>query len=474
VSIFGVLKAGATYVPLDATAPMHRLRLVLRDCAIRHLIAWAPDTDLGNASRAPLVPPCPLDLLIAAGPGSIHNLREFAARTRVEWEAALSSGRDRTHDIADVAPIESDLAYILYTSGSTGAPKGVMISHAAALAFVRWASAKFEVTQSDRLANHAPLHFDLSVFDIFAAVLAGACICPVPGEVAPFPAQLAKWVRDEGISIWYSVPSALTLLALRGGLRKVSLPDLRLILFAGEVFPLKHLRSLADLLPDPRLFNLYGPTETNVCTYYEVDRRELGQRTVPLPIGRACENTDVFALNEGGGPVQRIGELGELLVRGPTLAHGYWGQPQLTSQRFVQNPRHTTFADTVYRTGDMVSLDADGNYLFMGRVDHQVKSRGYRIELGDVESALHDHPFVREAVVLALPDELAGNRLEAFVSLVDGVSAPSSALQQHCAERLPGYMIPERIHMRAELPRTATGKVDRSALLAAAANEGRA
>jgi acyl-coenzyme A synthetase/AMP-(fatty) acid ligase len=122
----------------------------------------------------------------------------------------------------------------------------------------------------------------------------------------------------------------------------------------------------------------------------------------------------------------------------------------------------------------MVSLDADGNYLFMGRVDHQVKSRGYRIELGDVESALHDHPFVREAVVLALPDELAGNRLEAFVSLVDGVSAPSSALQQHCAERLPGYMIPERIHMRAELPRTATGKVDRSALLAAAANEGRA
>jgi len=251
------------------------------------------------------------------------------------------------------------------------------------------------------------------------------------------------------------------LLALHGRLGRWPFRSLRFVLFAGEVFPLKHLQSLVASLPGPRYFNLYGPTETNVCTFHEVDRAALAARTTPIPIGFTCENMGTFALLETGERIERPGQTGELLVRGSGVAMGYWGRPERTEQGFVQNPLEPAIRDIAYRTGDLVTLDANGEYLYLGRVDHQIKSRGYRIELGEIESALVDHPLVREAVAIAVPDDLVGNRIKAVVALIDDATVPASELQAHCARRLPRYMIPELIAFRSELPRTLNGKIDR-------------
>jgi amino acid adenylation domain-containing protein len=355
--------------------------------------------------------------------------------------------------------IDLDLAYILYTSGSTGDPKGVMLSHRNALTFVDWATARLGVEASDRLSSHAPLHFDLSIFDLFAAASAGAAVDLVPAETSVFPTAVASFIADRGITIWYSVPSVLSMLALRGGLEPGALPQLRTVLFAGEVFPVPYLRRLMRTLPHARFLNLYGPTETNVCTYYEVPPLD-DERVVPIPIGRAIDNVEVFAVGEDGERVPD-GEVGELWVRGSSVMCGYWGDPTRTDRSLVGwNVGHGP-GDPAYRTGDLVRRDAQGDYEFLGRRDSQIKSRGYRIELGDVEAALYAHPTVVECAVTAVPDELVTNRLKAYVVLREEGTAAD--VLRVCGERVPPYMVPD-LEVREQLPRTSTGKIDRRAL----------
>jgi acyl-coenzyme A synthetase/AMP-(fatty) acid ligase len=288
----------------------------------------------------------------------------------------------------------------------------------------------------------------------------------VPEDVAVFPGRLASWIEEQAITIWYSVPSALVYLLLHGELATRHLDHLRLVLFAGEVFPMKYLRQLADVLPGVDLYNLYGPTETNVCTYHRVDRFRLaGQER--LPIGRACENTETLALDADGRPVAP-GETGELFVRGPSVTPGYWGDPVKTQRALVPNGLQPQLGERLYRTGDLVILDEHGEYLFLGRRDNQVKSRGYRIELGDIEAALYAHPAVQEAAVIAIPDVELGSRLRGFVALRGGETLTAAALQQHCARIVPRYMVPEAIELRSSLPKTSTGKTDRTKLAAEA------
>jgi len=332
------------------------------------------------------------------------------------------------------------------------------------LTFIDWGVETFGVGAEDRLSNHAPFHFDLSVFDVYVALASGACVVMVPDQVAMFPGALAKWINDERISVWYSVPSALVRMLLHGQLDRWEYQQLRTVLFAGEVFPQKYLRDVMRVLAKAEFYNLYGPTETNVCTYYQVPR-DLDADATSIPIGKACANQEVFAVDTDGR-LTGVGDEGELLVRGGTVMAGYWGLPEKTSQVLVRNHLQAAFDDRVYRTGDIVRLADDGNYYFVGRRDHMVKSRGYRIELGEIEQALHQHEKVKEAAVVPIPDEEIGARLQAFVAPADGHVLSPDELNAFCLTRLPVYMVPEAFHVRSELPKTSTGKTDRQALLA--------
>jgi amino acid adenylation domain-containing protein len=464
VALFGVLKAGACYVPLDPKSPATRLSAIMTDSAITVVLADQA-TAHQAAALAGRVPR--LRTVIVTGPhwgkGAPPGPADGAAASGPEvvpWDAVLAEAAGA---LDAVASVETDLAYILYTSGSTGTPKGVMISHRASLTFVDWSVGCTGLGEQDRVSCPAPLNFDLSVFDIFATLKAGACMVVVPEVTVMFPSKLAQWLETEQISFWYSVPSVLTMLATYGNLRGHDHRRLRAVIFAGEVFPAKHLSTLMAELPGPRYLNWYGPTETNVCTWYEVPPG--AELTAPVPIGKGCANTEVFAVTSDGHRVAKPGEEGELCARGPGLMSGYWGDTEKTRQTLVANPFQPAYDELAYRTGDLVTLDDEGNFLYLGRRDGMVKTRGYRVELGEVETAIYAHPAVREAVVLAVPDEMLGSRLRAIVC-ADGDGLTREEFIEHCRRHLPAYMVPDMVEFREALPRNSNGKVDR-ALLAA-------
>jgi amino acid adenylation domain-containing protein len=452
VAMFGVLKAGGVYVALDPEAPAQRVEYIIQNCGMRGLVTSAEKLTELNPQEIPS-----LEFSVLSNQKTNQKAVPVAAN-QIPWSALASfPGSDPP---LPLQPTTLDLAYIIYTSGSTGRPKGVMLTHQNALTFIQWCADEFQVVPEDHLSNHAPLHFDLSVFDVYNAIEAGACTYMIPEDVQLFPASLARFIVTQEISIWYSVPSALVFLILHGKLDSLHLSKLRTILFAGEVFPMKYLRQLAAMVPHAALYNLYGPTETNVCTYYPVDRAAL-ESLDRLPIGRACANTEVFAVDDNDGVISEPGREGELYVRGPSVTPGYWADPEKTHKMVVPNRFQLHFEEKAYRTGDLVRFRADGDYDFLGRRDNQIKSRGYRIELGEIEAVLLAHADVREAAVLAIPDEEIGARLRAFVTLHNGTGLTNAALTEHCASKLPQYMIPERIDLRKVLPKTSTGKIDR-------------
>ncbi|MGH9244214.1 MAG: amino acid adenylation domain-containing protein [Acidimicrobiales bacterium] len=451
--IYGVLKAGAAYVPIDAQAPAERAAYIAQNCEVRALL-----TARAHAGAWPII--------ADRAPGMKHLVVLDAdggdVADHADVGSATVSGADAVAAQEPMAPgvttIDQDVAYVLYTSGSTGEPKGVTLTHRNAMAFVEWAAAEFAVGPADRLSSHAPFHFDLSIFDLFAAAWGAAPVVLVPHRASLFPIEVARFIRGTDITIWYSVPSILSALTARGGVAQGDFPELRTILFAGEVFPPKYLRALMGLLPDVRFANLYGPTETNVCTWYDVP--PLGDDvTEPVPIGRTVANDETFVVTQDGRRAAR-GEVGELYVRGATVMRGYWGDPERTARSLVPDPFAADFADPVYRTGDLVREDADGNLHYLGRRDNQIKSRGYRIELGEIETALNAHPAVHECAVVAVPDELITNSIRAYIV----GPADEQELIGFCRQRIPKYMIPQQFVWRDVLPKTSTGKIDRLAL----------
>jgi amino acid adenylation domain-containing protein len=449
IAIFAILKTGAAYVPIDPRAPAQRAALIIDNCRLKGLVT--------TGDRLTRLKPA-----ITTMPDCVVLVDETALDNSIGWADVLKA---TDSPFASPTLSDSDLAYILYTSGSTGVPKGVMISHRAALSFVTWAVQYFRLRNDDRLANHAPLHFDLSIFDIFAAVAAAATTVLLPYGIGIIPRSLADWIQSSKITVWYSVPSALVQLTLHGALERHAYEKLRLVLFAGEVFPVAHLRRLMGLVPRAAYFNLYGPTETNVCTIHSVIQAP--QQDIPIPIGQACANCELIVLGEDGQPVAP-GLIGELYVGGPSLMDGYWQRPEETRAALIDHPLHPDSLGRIYRTGDLVRVDDSGNLHFIGRRDSQVKSRGYRIELGDIEAVLCHHPSVAEAVVIARPHEEFGCILHAVISVHEHGATNRAELAAYCASRLPSYMVPANFEFRESLPKTSSGKLDRRALQAGA------
>ncbi|MDT7041547.1 amino acid adenylation domain-containing protein [Candidatus Nitronereus thalassa] len=461
IATFGVLKSGAVYVPIDPSAPAQRLSYILNNCGIKILLS-TPEK-LKNIEEIVADSHSLQSVILMANCKQGKEIPLKGILQIIPW-SVVQSKSDR--QVMCTESIDGDLAYILYTSGSTGHPKGVMVSHRAIFTFLNWCYEKFSITENDRIPFHAPLHFDLSTFEIFVTIMAGGTIIIVPENLSVFPVQLVELLESEKITVVYLVPSILSMMVNYGELDTHDLTRVRMVLFAGEVFPIKYLRKLTEKLTRAEFYNLYGPTETNVCTYYKVQGRDVypDQRR-PLPIGIACENIEVFAVNDDGQKVTKPGERGELWVRGACLAHGYWGDLEKTTQRFINNSFQENFTDLAYKTGDIVMLDQDGvNWEFIGRNDHMVKSRGYRIELGEIESALYHYPGVKEVAVVAIPDELIGNRLKAYVVPMDGTELAGKEIETHCWKCLPRYMIPESIELCQDLPKTSTGKINRPLL----------
>jgi len=359
-----------------------------------------------------------------------------------------------------------DLAYILFTSGSTGQSKGVMLSHANAFTFLDWCQETLGPwADDDRFSSHAPFHFDLSVFDLFVSCRNAATLVLIGESLAKEPELLGEILAAGRISVWYSAPSILALLTRHGRLDRPGSAAPRLVLFAGEVFPVGPLRRLRQLWPAARLWNLYGPTETNVCTAHPIPAAIPDDRTEPYPIGTVCPPLRARVVDEEGQDVP-AGALGELVIAGPGVMRGYFGQPELTACAFFIDAEELRW----YRTGDLVVDDGAGCYQFHGRRDRMVKKRGYRIELGEIESALYRHDSVDRAAVVARADE-SGVSIAAFVALKPDQKRSIIAMKRHCTVYLPNYMVPDTITFMSSLPATSTDKVDYQRLGAMAADQ---
>jgi amino acid adenylation domain-containing protein len=453
-AILGTMAAGAAYVPLDPRAPWRRCRTIAEDCGFAAIVA---DQRRLASLGSFLEGLSPRKVILDAPEDAIASTH---LPVNLPVDGFANSAARKLVQLPEPSP--EDLAYILYTSGSTGTPKGVMHTHASGLAFTQWVQRRFSIRADDVFSSHAPFHFDLSISDLYASLGSGASlrlISSLEGMLAP---HLVKLITESKMTVWYSVPSILVSMLNAGEIEKRGLSTLRILFFAGEVFPTPQLRRLRRALPKVGLFNLFGPTETNVCTYYEVpDIPE--DRTAPISIGRACEHMETFALNDAGDVVGE-GVEGVLWAKGDNLMSGYWNDPKRTAATLVPDPRKG-LNGLAYCTGDYVKLQPDGNYEFLGRRDHMVKTRGFRVELGEIESVLSGHPDVLEAIAVPIPDPVIGNRIVASVVPRAGKSPDANQLRAHCSRFLSTYMVPEQIEIRSCMALTSTGKTDRQLLL---------
>ncbi len=434
--LLGIMRCGAAYVPVDPASPPERNRTIFEDGGVRAILL--DDRTAGS---------------IDGVPGAVRIVEPPEV---VEGGPAL------------VAPAPDDLAYILYTSGSTGRPKGVCLEHRHATSFIDWCVRTLRCGPEDRCSSHAPFHFDLSILDLWMPLASGGSVVLIDEALAKDPRGLPGVIAERGITIWYSVPSILSLMATHGRLDEQPHDTLRIVCFAGEVFPLPGLRALRSAWPEPEFWNLYGPTETNVCTAYRLPAAIEETRTEPFPIGPACDHCEIRLVDDEGAEVSP-GTTGRILCRGGPVMRTYWGRRPEEIEAFVRLPDDPDGA-AWYDTGDLGSMDDAGDIVFHGRRDRMVKRHGYRIELGEIEAGLGRAPEIAEAAVWSEVVEGA-TVIHAAVAAVAGETLSIIRLRGHCGRALPPYMAPDRFHVMTALPRTSTGKIDYPALRAATASD---
>ena len=454
VAMLGALKADASYVPMDPASPAARQARVLEvsDCRCI-LAAGLVGQNLRDTLAAATLTQRPmigwLDEDVPPETDPVFTLRDLAAYPETPPAYANTDG---------------DVAHILFTSGSTGIPKGVMITHASVAHLIRWARAYFGIAPADRISQHPPLRFDVSTFDVFGTLWAGAELHLVPPELNLLPHKLAQFIREARLTQWFSVPSVLNLMANFDVVRQDDFPALRRVLFAGEVLPTPTLIHWMRRLPHVQFTNHYAPTETTiVSSYYTVPRCPADERE-PIPIGTACVGEELMVLDEQLRPVAP-GDIGDLYVRGVGVSPGYWRDLEKTRSVFLPWRDGAGPYDRIYRTGDLASRGADGLFYYVGRADTQIKNRGYRIELGEIEAALHSLPGLQESAVVAVKSEGFEGWLIccAYVPASNNGVSPES-LRKGLAGLVPGYMLPARWMRFDVLPKNDNGKIDRPRL----------
>lgn len=411
VAQFAILKAGAAYIPIDASAPIERNYLIIEDCEAKAIII---DKTFYESFK-----------------------NNYSIATELDNGLLLLKSKN-----VNLKQSPNDLAYILYTSGSTGKPKGVMHSNSAALAFINWCTNTFSPTHKDCFSSHAPFHFDLSIFDLFVSIKHGAKLILIEEKVAKQPLLLAQLISEKQITIWYSTPTILNLLATYGKMHKHKYDSLRLVLFAGEVFPINQFLTIKQYWSSPEYYNLYGPTETNVCTYYKIPAHI--QDLTSFPIGKCCEHYKSKIIEN------------ELFISGAGTMLGYWQSEKLNTESLVKDENN----DLWYKTGDIVEQNTSDELIFKGRIDRMIKRNGYRIELSEIEQAFHKHPEITENAVIATTDETNATIITAFLNCKSSDWESVIRMKEYCTKCLPMYMIPNNFMFLKSLPQTPSNKID--------------
>jgi amino acid adenylation domain-containing protein len=407
-AILACLHSGFCYIPLDINNPAQRLNFIIEDADVLFVIGQGNKPDWLNGHHTWL----DLD--------------------------SVKATNDTVAPEKQISP--ESLAAILYTSGSTGQPKGVALSHRAIRNFTQWAGETFQIKANDNIASLSPFYFDLSTFDLFTSLSQGATVNFIPQKLTLSPSKLTEWLSDNNITTWYTVPSLLSFIALKGSLEITHLPKLKTIMFAGEVFSTPQLIKLTQLLPEVNFYNLYGPTETNVCCYWPVNKQQL-DNNIPIPIGiPACSST-----------LKITPATGELQVKSKNNLSGYWQKGQLTS-----------IIEEYYSTGDKVSINSNSEYCYHGRLDRMLKCSGFRVESAEIERVINNHSGVEQCVIIGITDPTSGQRPVAAIILSQG--AELSEVNLFIRQRLPAYMRPCKYIQMETIPCLANGKIDYQAI----------
>jgi len=431
-AILGVAYSGNFYTPIDISAPNDRTNNIVNLLNPQAIIfsnkKYIDGYDLGKECR------------------------------QICFEEALNNAF--SHEAVEQTAsriIDKDLLYVLFTSGSTGVPKGVMISHRSVINYIKWISQLTSMTEKDVLGNEAPLYFDLSIQDIYAPLKVGCTCLLLEKSLFSFPGALMKRMYEQGVSKIFWVPTALCIVANMKGLNSKFLPRFNCIAFCGEVMPCKQLNVWRKACPSARIFNLYGPTEAcDSCMAYEVNREFSDDDT--LPMGWPAENTDIFLEDDDRNVIYEKEIVGEICIRGSALSYGYYNNEIETERAFVKQRIGDAFIDTVYHTGDLGKLNEFDEYVFCGRKDYQIKHLGHRIELGEIEI----QTVGKEGVELAAAVYVEEN--DKIILFCSG-KADSDAILNHLARKVPEYMLPAEIIILKDLYRNNNGKIDRKQLL---------
>jgi amino acid adenylation domain-containing protein len=455
VAMHAILKADCAYVPVDISSPAKRVIRILNSCEPRMILA--------DGSARKLLD----DIFADGGPRqvSIGSLSDetLAGNHFQSCLDARSAARMSTNDHT-YANCPTDAAHILFTSGSTGEPKGVVITHENVTHFVNWGNSLFQMGPEDRVSSHSPLHFDLSTFDIYGTLSVGAQLHLVSPTLNLVPTKLAQFIRDAKLTQWFSVPSALTHMVQFDAIGHGDFPDLKRLLWCGEVLPTPTLIHLMERMPHVEFTNLYGPTEATIASsFYSVTDCPPSVRD-RIPIGRACAGEQLLVLDSEFQPASP-GQTGELYISGIGLSPGYWRDPDKTASAFVFRSDDQGQQQRIYKTGDLASTDEDGLVYFLGRSDTQIKSRGYRIELGEIEAAFNAIDLVQNCAIVAIPSQgFEGTAVCCAYVPKNGSSVSPADLRKQAVQLLPNYMLPGRWKQLSQLPKNPNGKIDRPAL----------